>query len=384
MVEAVGVGVIRDDMFVAAVEAIYAAAPEPSRWPNALQKIADFFTDVGAVLIWQRDDGSFGTVASPDLVAANQDYLDNGWSSRDLPALRAVERGLWLRTDAASDRHAVSDEEIATHPFYTEFLARHGLRWRAAIGVAPDRHISVALSIQRAATKLPFSDQELEQATRLGRHVENALRLSIRLFNAELLTAGLSDALNRINIGVFALDSLGRIVFSNDKANKLLGDGIRLADDRLLIDRLSERKALEAAIAKMTSANASDLHDAPRPILIQRGSSNGPMAIYVLPIAITEDIATQFLTHVRVIVLAINPEANAPADPALVRDILGLTLGEARVAAIVASGLPPRKAATALGLSEETVRTVLKRVFFKTGVTRQVELTHLLSRLLLQ
>ena len=41
--------------------------------------------------------------------------------------------------------------------------------------------------------------------------------------------------------------------------------------------------------------------------------------------------------------------APAGADPALVRDILGLTLGEARVAALVGSGMAPRAAAEKLG-----------------------------------
>jgi hypothetical protein len=43
------------DTFVAAVEAIYDAAPDPSKWPVALQAIADVTEDVGAVLLWRRD-----------------------------------------------------------------------------------------------------------------------------------------------------------------------------------------------------------------------------------------------------------------------------------------------------------------------------------------
>ena len=38
------------DAFVAAVEAIYAAAAAPSEWPRALQTIADCLHDVGAIL----------------------------------------------------------------------------------------------------------------------------------------------------------------------------------------------------------------------------------------------------------------------------------------------------------------------------------------------
>jgi DNA-binding CsgD family transcriptional regulator len=106
--------------------------------------------------------------------------------------------------------------------------------------------------------------------------------------------------------------------------------------------------------------------------------------LYVLPIAIASHPAFQLLTHARVIVLLIDPETGTPPDPALVRDVLGLTLGEARVAALVGSGIPPRDAAEQLHISEETARTVLKRVFHKTGLERQSELAALLSRLMLR
>lgn len=74
-------------------------------------------------------------------------------------------------------------------------------------------------------------------------------------------------------------------------------------------------------------------------------------------------------------------QVNGPADPALVRDLLGLTLAEARLTALVGVGLAPREASQRLGITEETARTTLKRVFQKTGVTRQSELSALLARM---
>ena len=71
-------------------------------------------------------------------------------------------------------------------------------------------------------------------------------------------------------------------------------------------------------------------------------------------------------------------------DPALLRDLLGVTLAEARLAALVGSGATPRQAASQLGIAEETARSALKRVFAKTGVTRQSQLAGLLGRLVLR
>lgn len=77
-------------------------------------------------------------------------------------------------TDAVTDRDFVSEEKMATHPFYTEFLARFGLRHFAGVNVLPDPHVQVALTVQRAAGKPPFSDAELARFKWIGRHAEQS------------------------------------------------------------------------------------------------------------------------------------------------------------------------------------------------------------------
>jgi hypothetical protein len=51
-----------------------------------------------------------------------------------------------------------------------------------------------------------------------------------------------------------------------------------------------------------------------------------------LPVGIARTPADDFLTQVRALVLAIDPDIGSPPDPTVVRDLLGLTLAEARVA----------------------------------------------------
>jgi DNA-binding CsgD family transcriptional regulator len=61
--------------------------------------------------------------------------------------------------------------------------------------------------------------------------------------------------------------------------------------------------------------------------------------------------------------------------------LLGLTRGEARVAATVGSGLSPREAAEAIGCAEQSVRSVLKTVFAKLGIHKQSELGRIVVRM---
>lgn len=373
-----------DGRFSTAVEAIYDAALDPSQWPEALQAMADCFGDVGAILIWQRDDGGFGTIVSPSLIQAQRDYEENEWYRHDLPAQRLVGTSLWVRGDAVCDVDCVSEVEMRTYPFYTGFCATHGLRWRAAIGLVPDPRTTVWLAIQRSGEKPCYSAAELEIATRLGRHAEKSLRLSMRLLDAELSQHGLGEALARIGIGVFALDSLGRVTFANPAGKRLLGPQISIVDGRLLLGGEAERGELKSAVEESLRGELADLASSPKPILLHRPPPDRPLAVYLLPIAARSGPEAQFLTHARALVLVVDPDATEPVDASVVRDVLGVTLGEAKVAALVGSGLPPRKAAEKLGISEETVRSALKRVFSKVGVSRQSELTALLTKIVLR
>jgi len=373
-----------NSQFVAAVEAIYQSAAAPRQWPCTLNKIADCFGDVGAVLLYKRDNGSFGTIVSPGLEDAQRAY-EREWWKHDIRTFRGYERGYIQAMDAGTDRHVVSPEEIETHPIYTQFLIPHGLGWFAAINISPDPHISVLISVQRKFAKPAFSDDELALLTRLGRHAENALRLGIRLLDTELANLGLADALARIGTGVFVLDEQRRVMFSNAAAEKCLSTGLQIVDGRFTASLRPDQDALLDAIAAALRASAADLVKPPRPIQIQRLERELPLTAYVVPVRSSFNSATTgFLTRARAIVLVFDAVPDEPPDPALVRDLLGLTLGEARVAALVGSGQAPRKAAEKLGITEGTARTVLKRVFAKVGVSRQSELASLLTRLVLR
>src|SRR5690349_16439506 len=137
------------ELFSRVVEDIYSAAPDPSRWPATLQAIADYFGDVGANLIYKRDDGNVVTIVSPSLQAAHDDY-DAGWWQQDIRWARASEYLYRGHSGAFTDRHIVSDEEMRTHPFFTVFQPRHGLRWVVSMDISPDARSIVGLSVHRS------------------------------------------------------------------------------------------------------------------------------------------------------------------------------------------------------------------------------------------
>jgi DNA-binding CsgD family transcriptional regulator len=371
------------ERFVAAVEAIYDAAAVPARWPQALRAIADCTGDATAILNYRRADASTGVIISPGGEAAAEAYNAHWWQ-HDFRLARSAERGYLINGDTITDRHVVTDEEIATHPFYG-FLRDYDLGWFAGTTVTPAESTWVGLSTQRSMRRPAFTEDELALHTRIGRHVENALRLGIRLINAEIVGATLGDALSRLQVGVFLVDSVGRVVFSNPMGSSLVGDGLLTAHERLSARFTSEREALDEAIAAVTQGGPEALSDSPRPVLVHGLDAERFLAVYVLPVRMpTGHIVEHLLAGVQAAVVVIPFRAGERADPSIVRDLLGLTLAEARIATLVGSGFAPRQAATELGITEETARTTLKRVFDKVGVSRQSELAVLLTRLVLR
>lgn len=370
-----------DSLFVAAVEAIYDAATAPERWPLALQAIADVFGDIGANLTYFRDCGASGTVVSPSLISGATEYNDIWWR-QDIRSQRASERGYWLAEGIITDADLVTEAEMNSHPFYTEFLAKHGLRWSASAAISPSPHVHVGLTVQRSAARQAFSEEECARLARLGHHAESSLRLSLQLMNADVANVGLRNALDGVGLAVFLLDAMRRVVFSNAAASRMIGRGLEVFDDRLTASLQSERDTLEAALSASTGEGPARFLGEARPILLKRPNSQYQLMLYPIPLGPARQVgSTDFLVRARAIVIAIELRPNEPADPSLVRDLLGLTLGEARVAALIGSGVAPKAAADRLGIAEGTVRTVLKRVFQKAGVSRQSELAVLLTNM---
>ncbi|MFY9290263.1 MAG: hypothetical protein WAP03_06165 [Methylorubrum rhodinum] len=139
--------------FVEAIEHIYAAASAPALWPTALERVAAFFSDRGALLLYQRDDASLGTIINPEFEPVQRDY-EQTWWRHDIRFARSLTRAYIGGSDAITDRHVVTSVEIDEHPFYAQFLVSHGLRWFAGVTISPNPSVPAVLSVQRSREKV--------------------------------------------------------------------------------------------------------------------------------------------------------------------------------------------------------------------------------------
>jgi DNA-binding CsgD family transcriptional regulator len=103
-----------------------------------------------------------------------------------------------------------------------------------------------------------------------------------------------------------------------------------------------------------------------------------PLSVMVNPVS--AERAYDFRNGPMVLVSIADPEATVILPEQKIRDGLGLTRAEARIAMKLLDGLDTRRAADELGVSFYTVRSHLSRIFEKTGTDGQAALVGLLTR----
>jgi DNA-binding CsgD family transcriptional regulator len=368
-------------MFDYALSTIYSAAAAPELWPAALDAIATCYNGIGSVLVLSQGEDHWSSVVSPGLEAAAKDYDEWGWKL-DFCMARAKKRALTGPDAFYTDRTLATPEEIRAHPFFTKFRKPHGLGPFLAGIILPDVKVLAVLSLQGALNRPPFTHEEIESFARLAQHVQRALMLTVKLLEAEARSETFVEVLSKFSCGVILLDRNRDIVFANGAAHGML-EGFLPSERAVLTMPAEQRKAINEAIRAASCSTA--FLDPVAPVLVQGSSAGAVIALYVMPFgqSVPSPLRETFLAA-RLLILAIEHDPAQPADSLIVRDLLGLSLGEARLASLIGTGKSPREAAQRMGITEESARTILKRVFLKTNTSRQSELAALLSRVTLK
>ncbi len=79
--------------------------------------------------------------------------------------------------------------------------------------------------------------------------------------------------------------------------------------------------------------------------------------------------------------LVVDPAGHTRIDPAVAAGALGLTGMESRVAVLLAEGMSVREVAAATGRGESTIRSHVKHMFARHGLSRQADLVRLVLSL---
>ncbi|HEU5017155.1 MAG TPA: helix-turn-helix transcriptional regulator [Pseudolabrys sp.] len=355
---------------------IYDAALAPACWPEVLPKVAQFVDGQAAGLLSKDSVSKVGAAYYHCGVAPQyiQVYAETYYKFDPMTALAFFDVG-----QIASIVDLVPYDEFRQGRFYREWVEPQG--WIDAANVVLEKSATTFayLSVMRDR-KAGFVDEAMRRRMMLiAPHVRRAVLIgrAIDLKSAE--TATFADTLDGLGAGLFLIDSGGRIVHANAAGHALLNAGnvLKGTSGRLsAADPEADRTLHEifAAAGKGDAALGAEGIAVPL-----TASDSEPYVVHTLPLTSGARRRAGIAYAATTALFVQKASLHTPSPPEAIARTYKLTPSELRVllAIVEVGGVP--EVAEALGVSAETIRTHLGRLYEKTGARRQAELVKLLA-----
>jgi DNA-binding CsgD family transcriptional regulator len=272
----------------------------------------------------------------------------------------------------------VSDAALERTDFFHTILRPQRLRYGINLIVDRDGDVQTSVNALRDRDAGPFGDEEVRTLQLMGGHVRRATALARRLHPTCIGVDTLRGSLELTPSAVFLVDAGAHVLVMNAAAEALVrkANGIAVTRDRrLAASDPHTSDVLRRAIAEAARTTSSAGLSAGDAVSLPRAAEGWPLVALVSP------LSQRYLglapTGVAAVVVS-ERESEPALDAGMLRRLFGLTQAEAAVAGELVAGRTLAQTSRRLGIRPETARTHLKRVFSKTGVSRQAELVRLL------
>jgi len=354
-------------------------ALEPSLWPRCLEAWRTTFDASQAKFVYYdlaTREGSIEVSAGAD-----PHYTE-------LFRLRYARLNPWTRhigheMRAGQVLHGemlLSDEELMRTEFYNDFQRPQDLHYWAGPNLFRNEQVMGALVVSRSRRAGRFTDEELAFQRELMPHVQRGVTLYRKFREIELAKSCLLESAESAETGVILLDSRARMAAHNRAVAVVLEDR-----DGLIVDRggalgatsPSTDAALKKLVGHALEISIGKGRKLAGTLSIPRTSGRRPYSVHVAPVR--SPLEERFADLPYACVFVIDSEKTLDAAKNKLSAIFGLTGAEATLAVHLSRGKSLAAAATEMGVSMNTIRTHLKRVFSKTDTNRQGELVALLN-----
>lgn len=262
---------------------------------------------------------------------------------------------------------------------YVEFINRHGLYHQAPVVLERTEFRRTGLGLNNGRGK-PFHRDQLALLARLAPHLRRALQIHRQLTYTAQPGHQLHAILGTLPVGVLLLDTQARVVFANAQAESCLsltqvlhvcpGGQITAAEP-------GQRKELGRLLRGAIDTRHGQPGNAGGVIGLASMHRRAPVMLSVLPLSATglasgSVAAAVFLT---------DPEQPQQLSARLLRDSYQLSPREIDICQRFVNQPTLVLIADQSGLTQESLRSVLKTIYEKTGRHSQAELMQLLKGL---
>ncbi|HWL21060.1 MAG TPA: helix-turn-helix transcriptional regulator [Bradyrhizobium sp.] len=368
---------LESEILSALIATIYDAAIDPELWPQVLEGIRDFICGCAANFYWQ--DVSKENAGIFHCVGIDPSYLDSYFETYTrlnplYPAAAFFTPGEVFGSDAVLPR-----QDLLQTRFYDEWMRPQGMVDSLCANLEKSVDSVAALAVIRGERDGPVDDEAKRRMRLVVPHMIRASSISHVVAEHMRGKAVLTDALDRLAAGVLLVDAAGRTIFANAAAGHLLNAGqlLRNGPAGLTATNLAANRALRSALRSLSQHGA--VFDTAGASILLSPEQNECWLAHVLPLTSGARQASAARHSAVAAVFVRKASLDTPSPLEMITRLYNLTGTEVRVLqAIVATGGVPDVAA-ALGISESTVRSHLKRLFDKTSTHRQADLVKLVA-----
>ena len=368
-----------EDRFEHVLENLYKAAIGDVTWVSAAALINNMIQTTGHSLTYA--DMALG--GEPEIHLARffvgtqrRPDIEQLYFRDYYPRDEAVPRLYGLRDgELVYKSDLYTDEEKRTSAAYNEF--RRANKTQNGLFMALDGldGCAVVLSFGDSAEREGWGHDQIQAIKRLAPHIRQFARIRHAMADAQALGASLAELLENGRAGFIQLDRRGRILEANDRARDILlkRDGLRDEEGVLAAEIQGEDAELQRLLAHALPLYG--VQGAGGSMKITRRKAQAPLVLEIHPV---RKMGTDYRGWpVGALVLVVDPAARPRVDPAVAAEALGLTEMESRVAVLLAEGMTVRDVAAAMGRGESTIRSHVKHMFAKHGLSRQADLVRL-------
>ncbi|MGB6309781.1 MAG: hypothetical protein WBF89_18490, partial [Steroidobacteraceae bacterium] len=215
------------ELFSSLVEALYDAALDSTDWPRLAPMFARAFGAESAA-IFQLDlaQGSadlLGITGNFDAKAISE--YEAYYHQKDLWAI-AMSKSPTGR--AMLGNEIVGEAEFFNSEVYNGFAKRIEMFWSVASVMALEKQFMGAIGIHRPHSARPFAANDKHHLDMLLPHLSRAMMLQRRLQGLTQHHRLVLDALEKLSVGMIAVDAQATLLFANPMAERLLRAGLGL------------------------------------------------------------------------------------------------------------------------------------------------------------
>jgi DNA-binding CsgD family transcriptional regulator len=376
------------------VESIYEAGLDPSLWDRTLSVMADWVGTSIAMLFTPTvlpQDGGF--YFNHGISEASMELWQTHYQPLDIWTTGAIEQNRVQEGLIFTGREVLSTEELTRSPWYQEFLSPVGIGQvlvNIIYGLNSTIHHPTVLSYFRGLNDDPFDDEEKWKSSLLLPHVSRALGVAARLCNTEYELATSLIALDRLRQGTLLIGKNEEILFSNKAALRILNldDGLKLqptprkeVKSYLITKQRGVQESLDEAIREMVRPNLLSAQHFSKTIVIPRPSGRVPFVINFSPLPSQRGFVIDTDNRPRAIAFISDSSEPIHVNHALLREAVGLTKAEIRTSEFILDGRSLEDISKECGLSVNTLKTHLNRIYSKTNTGTRASLVKLLVTL---